>query len=394
MGNYLINGGLISNINHPWLFFLVNQGVKLILIILFIHFIIRAYLVFYKKKSYSFNLLLKDFFLIFCYFLIFWASFQNHYLCWLVPFFIIFILLDCGGFYYIFIAYTVIGFIHSFRSEFGVRTFFLDIIEAFNPAALSSRAVDIFYKEGSIIVFLLLLTILILLILKEFRITSKLEEKSIDKINCLFYFLFIFIVWVLIFIPYTQAISVYSHQSSHPTELAYGDGLYHRGVVFGIYLPYNITDNKLAFDNHEKQAHLILENLQRLSEQERANFDAFIIIKNKDKERFIKDTLIIGDFNGCLINNWQPKITSLYYREEFNGFKVGIECVAYKDNAISLKSTQGITNDDIHLYIINKKADYTYLESKKNFITVLAIIGCFYIIAIFYFSLLIIKRLK
>src|SRR3972149_5450820 len=164
--NYLFNpNSQITNLNSEFLLDLANQGVKLVVILLVFHLLFRIYSVYINQKNYEIETLLKDLFLVIIYFLILLTNFQSHYLSWLIPLFIIFIFLN-QFLLPTFIGYTTIGFIYSFRSELGVKTFFLDILPQFNPIALNSRLNSIIYLEGGLIILLLIFSAIGLLLSK------------------------------------------------------------------------------------------------------------------------------------------------------------------------------------------------------------------------------------
>jgi len=327
-------------------------------------------------------------FLTLIYFLIFSTNFQTHYLSWIIPFFIIFILaysyfsiLDN-----IFIALNVIGFNYAFRNEFGPKTFFLDILEHFNPSALSSKLDVIFYREGALIILLLVVTLIVLALIKNNTTSSK-----ANKIYISFYFLFMLTLWLILIIPYIQSIGLYNSQQEHNNELAFRRGIIHRGILFAEYGPLKNESNKLIFENIDNSNSLIVFELPKLSSEEKRNFDAYLLIKENVDNSVINNYSANLRFNGCDMGKFYDKIFNQYDQKYFKGFMINVSCIKPQGNYILLNE---INSKNFSLYIENKKVEYPYIDSKKNFINILSIIGIIYILLIGCYSMILIKKLN
>jgi len=385
--NYMFDpNSPITNLNNKFLFDLANQGLKLVAILLLFHILIRIYSVYIEQRNYQIETLLKDLFLIIIYFLMFLTNFQSHYLSWLIPFFIIFTFLN-PFIFPILIGYTTIGFIYSFRSELGARTFFLDILSQFNPIALNSTMSSTIYIEGGLIILLLIFSAIGLLIS---RFPNKIKSENNFQIN----FGILSILWILMISPFMQAIPLYYSQETHPDTLAFSGSIYHRGIIFGNYNISKISNNIILFNDHNIQNSLILGELEKLSGEEKNNFQASVLIKNVNNYLNIKTILSNSKFNECPIENFQPDIFNYFDKNNYGGFKIDINCIKNANNNVNSNNYTKFTNNDLELYVSNKRVYYSYLDSNRNLINLAALVGIIYLfifIGCYYF---IIKKLK
>lgn len=385
--NYLFNPNFpISNLNSEFLFNLANQGIKLVVILLVFHLLFRIYSIYINQKNYEIETFLKDLFLVNIYFLILLTNFQSHYLSWLIPFFIIFMFLD-QFLFSAFIGYTTIGFIHSFRSELGVKTFFLDILPHFNPIALNSRLNGIIYLEGSLIILLLIFSAIGLLFGRN---PNKIKSEN----NFPIYFGISSILWILLIGPFLQAIPLYLSQESHPDKLAFSGSIYHRGIIFGNYKISKISNDTILFNDYNIQSSLILNELQELSMEEKNNFQASILIKNLNHFENIRNILSKSKFNECSIEGFQKNIFNYFNKYYYGGFKIEINCIKKTNNNINANNFAKFTDNDIELYISNKKVNYLYIQSNKNIINIAAFFGGIYSLIFISYSFLIIKKFQ
>jgi hypothetical protein len=385
--NYLFDpNSPITNLNNEFLFNLANQGLKLVAFLLLFHILIRIYSVYIEHRNYEIETLLKDLFLIIIYFLMFLTNFQSHYLSWLIPFFIIFTFLNPFMFP-ILIGYTTIGFIYSFRSELGVRTFFLDILPQFNPIALNSTLNSTIYLEGGLIILLLIFSAIGLL-------TSRFPKKMKSENNFKIYFGILSILWILLISPFLQAIPLYFSQETHPDSLAFSGSIYHRGVIFGNYEISRISNNAILFNDYDVQNSLILNELQKLSPEEKKNFQASILIKNANNLGNIKNIIYKSKFNECMIENYQNDIFNYFDKNYYGGFNIDINCIRKTNNNINSNNFTKFTNNDMELYISNKRVNYSYIYSNKYLINLAALVGIIYFFIFMLSGHLIIKKLK
>lgn len=385
--NYIFNpNSPITNLNNEFLFDLANQGLKLVAILLLFHILIRIYSVYINQRNYEIETLLKDLFLVIIYFLMFLTNFQSHYLSWLIPFFIIFIFLN-PFIFPILMGYTTIGFIFSFRSELGVRTFFLDILPKFNPIALNNTMNSTIYLEGGLIILLLIFSAIGLLI-------SRSPNKIKSENNFQIYLGILLILWILLISPFLQAIPLYFSQETHPDTLAYSGSIFHRGIIFGNYRISNISNNTILFNDYNMQNSLISGELQKLSGEEKNNFQASILIKNVNNSLYIKNILSKSKFNDCSIENFQPDIFNYFDKNYYGGFKIDINCIRKANNNVNSNNYTKFTNNDLELYISNKRVNYSYINSNGNFINLAALVGSIYLFIFIRCCYLIIKKLK
>jgi len=391
--NYIFNPQTpINNLNHPFLFELANKGLIIVAFFLICHFIYRLFNIFYFKNLYTFQKLFYDLFFSLCYFLIFFTNFQAHYLIWLIPFFIIYLFFNLDlRILFIFIAYTVIGFIYAFRGELGTFTFFLDIINAnaVKLLSLTSKYFQVVYREGSMLIFLLITTIISLLIPIKNKISCEIHAKK----HLIFYLLFIIIIWFLILIPYIQVINVYFKQNTNFTDLAYSrGGQLNRGTISAEYEISNISKNKISFNNTNNAGSLVIQEVKKLKTIDQEKFEVYVLIGNKINFSTIKNELINNYFNDCLITESQFKPDILIQNNVLNGFKVPIICLRDADNYIYLKQSENLTtNTSISLYIKNIKVDYLFLD--RNKIYFMAAIGTIYFVIMMFLSIVFIKKI-
>lgn len=374
----------ITNLNNEIIFDLANQGIKLTAILSGFHILARIYSIYIKQKKYEIGVLLRDLFLVTIYFLMFLTNFQSHYFCWLIPFFIIFIFLN-PFILSLFMGYTVIGFIYSLRNELGARTFFLDILPQFYPVALNNRSDNIIYLEGFLIILLLILSAICLLFGKIFN-----EKRSQN--NFLLNFGLLSILWILLLGPFVQAIPLYFAQDNHPNTLAFSGSIYHRGVIFGNYQVSKISNNIIFFNDNNMQGSLISSELQKLSDEQKKNFQTSILIKNVNDFENMKNILSKSKFNDCEIENYQNAIFNYFDKSYYSGFYINIDCVKKTNNNINSNNYSKFSINDIELYISNKKVDYLYMD--KNIINIAALIGIVYLYVFIIGSFRLINKLK
>jgi|GEM_PF-2252765 len=375
--NYLFNPNYpIDNVNTPLLFYLANQGLKLVAIIILIHFFYRLYNIFFKKNIYNFSTLLTDIFLILIYFLVFSTNFQVHYLSWLIPFFII---LSFNRSYLVFnlIGITVLGTILALKSEFGIRTFFLDIISNFSPYFLNNTQTNIKYNYGFWIIFILIITFFSFLFIKT--------KKIYNILNFKFYFLFITILWILLLIPFFQAAHEYFYQTLHENKLAYSRDTYHRGIINSAYNIKSINNNKIFINTQSINESLFFNELIKLNEIEKNNFQIYILIRNKSRDKYLQNILSLSQFNNCPIKEYNNFILNNIDKKRYNGFKINPNCIN-KNNVINLKNRGIINIDDFFIYVTNKEVNYLFLDSKISSIYIFSAVGVLYMIAMLYYG--------
>ncbi|MFA5993118.1 MAG: hypothetical protein WC796_05420 [Candidatus Pacearchaeota archaeon] len=378
----------ISNINNPSLFHLANYGIFLAAVLLILHIIIRFYICL-KKKSYIFDSFLKDIFLVTMYFLVLLTNFQAHYLCWLIPLFIIFIFTtEFKPFNYLFITYSVVGFIYLFRGELGVKTFFLDIFSNFNPLSLSSKAISTIYLEGSIIISIILVTALLILVYKQ-----KKEQKNKLEGHTEFYLAAMVIIWILILIPFIQGINQYVNQQSYYTKLAFSRDLLPRGVIFGEYTIGSINNNEIIFSGKERSNHLITEVFSSLNQKDKNNFELYILIKNKDRVNELNKVLSNGKFNGCPISEFRSNIYDYSDQSSYDGFKLNVNCLS-KRNVLVTSDNISIGNNDLSIFFLSKEVNYSFMGSKTFLIYFLAILVMIIILLTSYFTYKSLKKIN
>lgn len=376
--NYLFNPtDPITNLNSPSLFNLVkNGGIIFIFLILAAHLFYRCYFIFYKKKKYDVSLLITDIFISILYFLLFITNFQKHYIVWIIPILIVFLYRKIIW-NWIFITVTVTGFIYAFKSEFGPRTFFLDLLTLKDPISLNSISIEGKYMMGAIIILMILLSLFLL-------ITNKNNGNKNNEPHVLgFYFSFISVCWLLLIIINTQVILNYCLEKEKPNYLAFTGGTFHRGIIYGNYEVSRSDGKEIIFENNSINNTRVLDNLSgKISED---YFNAYIIIKNINRNNYFRRVLNSSSINGkCELTDYEGGITNYRDRSEYSGFKISVDCLEKKENKIFLKDKMQIDDGDIELFISNKEAEFLYNRKMSRFISFQSILGLLYVCGMTY----------
>jgi hypothetical protein len=394
--NYIFSSQTpINNLNHPLLFTYASYGLFFVGLFLIIHFIYRLFYIFYFKNNYTFKKLIFDLFVSSCYFLIFLTNFQAHYLVWLVPFFIIYLFKDLDlRFFYIFIAYTVVGFIYAFRGELGTATFFLDIINwgSVKFISLTDKSIQTVYREGSLIIGLLITTLVALII----------PLRNIKKIlynferNLKFYFLFVAVLWCLILIPYFQVINLYFNQSTHFTDLAYKRmGQLNSGIIYTEYGVSNIIDGKIYFNSINGYNLPVIQKISKFSSDDLKNFEAFLLISTSTNNSIYQQNLENKYFNDCLISKskFRENILNRNNYLSYSGFEIPISCIKKENNYINInQSNTNLNIMSIKLYITNKKVDFLFSNSLHVIIYFMAMLGLVYLLTFIILGYFIVRK--
>jgi len=223
---------------------------------------------------------------------------------------------------------------------------------------------------------------------------GKFPNKTRSQNNFLINFGFLSILWILLLGPFVQAIPLYYDQDTHPDTLAFSGSVYHRGVIFGNYQISKISNNTILFNDNNMQGSLISSELQKLTVEQKKNFQATILIKNVDNFEDMKSILSRSKFNECAIENYQNDIFNYFDKTYYRGFNININCVKEKNNNINSNNYSKFSVKDIELYISNKKVDYLYIDTNKNILNIAALIGIVYLYIFINGSFRLINKLK
>ncbi|MFA5155463.1 MAG: hypothetical protein WC453_03435 [Patescibacteria group bacterium] len=381
--NNILGLAPISNLKNALLFNISNRGIFLILIILFFHFCYRFILIFYKKKDYNILTFIKDVLLFLFYFLVLIGNFQIHYLSWLVPLLIL-LIIDNENLLWSFISLTVVGSIYSLKNELGARTFFLDIFNHFTPLALNDASITSKYVTGEFIVLFILSSAIILIFF---------DKKTKNIINVTAYFKFVALLWIFIFIIYTQVIYSFILYGLDNNSIAFSRGVFHRGIIFATYKIDKIHDGTLFFRNDNIYKSSLIPEITDNKNINKNNFRVFLIIKNLDRGNIIKSYLVGAKFNQCRLGGYRSKIFDYVDNNLYQGFDIDINCISQINNMIITDDYTGIINeDDLELYITNINSHSLYDYNNDNAIYLSAIIGFVYLLFIFKISIDILKN--
>jgi hypothetical protein len=378
--NFLIGRDPINNTQTLGMFNFAIKVSLIFILIFIIHLTIRIKKLI-KTKKYTYDSILKDLFIMISYFLIFSTNFQKHYLIWLIPLFILLIVIYKNIIlFWIFSIYTLLGFITSLRGEFGAQTFFLNIISNFKAPFLINSLESI-YLEGTILIFFIILSSIIILNLKNYG------GAPLNKNSIIMGISIILICWIFIILVYSQAIINFSESENiQENKLAYGRNVLFKGIIYGSYPEFKQEEETIYFSDKESHGRLILGELNKLSEWEKENFEVYIISKNEN----------LGNIS---LNNCNPiieknKILNYYDNKEYTGLKFNVNCLHSKNNTATLNNKITLQKNEIELYITNKEVNYLYIPSKTKSILFFGGIGILYIISMIYFSIRIINKLK
>ncbi|EKE10693.1 MAG: hypothetical protein ACD_15C00212G0014 [uncultured bacterium] len=384
--NYIFNpNDPITNINNTSVFNLATKGgIIFILTIWVLHICWRFYSIIYKKNKYNLNLVIIDIFASILYFLLFMTNFQKHYLAWIIPFLIIFFYkkLAWG---WIFITITVTGFMYAFKSEYGPRTFFLDVFYLKDPTSLNNVSMRSMYMFGFIIILMIIFSLFLLIIDKKNRI------KDTGNHILVFYCSFVSICWFFLILINTQIIWNYYLKEDKPMYLAYTNGVLHRGIMYGNFEVSKALDNEIIFKQNSKNNILILNKLENISGD---YYNAYIIIKNINKTDDIREVLKSSFLNEkCEMLNYKDNIKNYNDRLDYSGFEISTSCLNNYENKLVLKNTGEIKKSDIELFISNKKVDFLYNKKLSRFIMAQATVGLLMIFIAIYIAFVVIKRM-
>lgn len=385
----------ISNLNHPFIFNLASHGLYLVGFFLVAHFFYRVYQTYYIKNKYTYFKLTNDLFLSLCYFLLFLTNFQAHYLIWLIPFFVLYVMKEGDlRFLYILILYTVVGFIYAFRGEIGTATFFLDIINmgSIDFMSLTDKYSQTVYREGAILIITLLITVfLIILPLKTSKSVTFFENKVT------LYYIFAFVMWALILIPYGQAINLYFHQTVHFDNLAYNRGSkLNRGSISAVYDISYVAEKRAYFKNSNDFNSLVMQEVPKLVPADMHNFEVYILTSTSTGEALMQNIIFEGYLNECLLlqDQFNGKVLNKVDQLFYSGIKIPVDCLKKENNYVAFTHEDEAFHVELaKLYIHNNEVDFPFSNNQKMRIYGAAFLGIIYLLFFSIFTYFILKKI-
>lgn len=380
---------LITNVTQPTLFWLANQGIKIVALLLIAHVVWRIVAV-RRSGQYSTESLIVDFTLLLTYFLIFLTNFQAHYFSWLLPLIIVLLVAYRHAILrWHLVLLTVAGFIFAYKNEIGIRTFFLDLFNGFYPSGLGRVDPILLQRMGVVIIAVLSLMLVYLLARERF------VRQSEEGLRLGSYWVSVGLLWVLMIVPAAQATYLY-FSNTPETYLAYQrNNNIHRGVIFETFSVQSLENGVVTFSESNRNS-LTLEEIRKLPEDKQRYFTLQVLFPDQESFEQARQSAALFRFNNCPLGPEKQEIYSLEKYRYYNGFTVSPVCLANK-NALKLPSpdlNETLKANELGLYVQNVPVTHLYLESQAVRINLFAALGVLYLLVGGYLGRQWLKRLE
>jgi hypothetical protein len=380
--------GAINSVAHPGVFSVVNQGILLAGAILLGHIGYRAVKIFKNRQPYSPIELLVDVMLAIIYFLVLLTNFQPHYFGWVLPLLFVAVFIEKKLLYPL-IALTVVGFIYQFKNEIGPKTFFINFGAPYDVYTFVDASFGVMYKIGAVV-------IATLGVIFSMSVISKFKQTVTEDGIFKRYLPITLLCWLVLVIPYIQYVPYYLKNAEKiENKLSFNNNVYRQGLIASYYQATETESTTIKFNKKSANNSLLLDYLVDMSEEQKSNFRAYVIIPLDESTPQIDRVLDSATLNSCSpLEPSRDKFATLDVQSKNHRlFQISTNCLKKSDNLITFEPADLPRKLDVKLFVMSEYVERPYLANQVRIINTTSLIGLLYVLLFIGGSVKIIKYL-